>query len=275
MTDFSRDRQDGSDDDRLPWLEPVEEDVEESRGGSTRLIIALVALLLLVGLLVGGFLWMRSRSDMAASGDGSVIKAPDSYYKERPADPGGMDVGSGDEIVYSASKGNEVQSTIDVSGAAETPVNVDRSRAAPAAPAPAPTAIAAATSAPTGAPVTPKPKPAAAKPVADAALSTKVAPPVVKPTPPRPKPIATSAEPKQAVSGGSTVQLGAFSSEAKANGAWKSLSGRFSFLSGLTQSVAAVQSGDKTLYRLRASGADAGSICAKLRTAGESCTVIG
>jgi hypothetical protein len=275
MTDFSRDRQDGSEDDRLPWLEPVEEDVEESRGGPTRLIIALVGVLLLVGLLVGGFLWMRSRSDMAASGDGSVIKAPDSYYKERPADPGGMDVGSGDEIVYSASKGNEVQSTIDVSGAAETPVNVDRSRTPAPAAAPTPPAAASATPMPAPVAVAPKAKAVAAKPVADATLSAKVAPPVAKPAPPKPKAIAAAPAPKPGASGVSTVQLGAFSSEAKANSAWKTLSGRFSFLSGLTQSVAAVQSGDKTLYRLRASGADAGSICAKLRTAGESCTVIG
>lgn len=268
MTDFSRDRQDGSDDDRLPWLEPVEEDAEEGSGGSMRLIIALVSVLLVMGLLVGGFLWTRSRNDMAASGDGSVIKAPDSYYKERPADPGGMDVGSGDEIVYSASKGNEVQSTIDVSGAAETPVNIDRSKTpAPVAPS-TPTVAAPPLPAPALAPITA----AKPKPVTDAALSTKVAPPVAKPAPPKAKPIA--AEPKP-TAGGSTVQLGAFSSQAKANGAWKTLSGRFSFLSGLTQSVVAVQSGDKTLYRLRASGADAGSICAKLRTAGESCTVIG
>jgi hypothetical protein len=271
MTDFSRDRQDGSDDDRLPWLEPVEEDVEEDRGGPTRLIIALVSALLLVALLVGGFVWMRSRSDMAASGDGSVIKAPDSYYKERPADPGGMDVGSGDEIVYSASKGNEVQSTIDVSGAAETPVNVDHARPPVPAAAPAPAVATSATPAP--APVGPKARAVAAKPVADAALSTKVAPPIAKPAPP--KPIAAPSEPKPAASGGSTVQLGAFSSEAKANSAWKTLSGRFSFLSSLTQSVVPVQSGDKTLYRLRAGGPDAGGICAKLRTAGESCTVIG
>jgi cell division septation protein DedD len=270
MTDFSRDRQDGSDDDRLPWLEPVEEDVEESRGGSTRLIVALVAVLLLVGLLVGGFLWMRSRSDMAASGDGSVIKAPDSYYKERPADPGGMDVGSGDEIVYSASKGNEVQSTIDVSGAAEAPVNVDRSKAA----APAVAAPAAVPPSPAPSLAAVAPKPGVAKSVADAALSTKVAPPVAKPAPPKPRAIVAPPVSKPATSGGSTVQLGAFSSEAKANAAWKTLSGRFSFLSGLTQSVVAVQSGDKTLYRLRANGPDAGGICAKLRTAGESCTVI-
>jgi cell division septation protein DedD len=190
-----------------------------------------------------------------ASGDGSLIKAPDSYYKERPSDPGGMDVGSGDEIVYSASQGDNVASNIDISGAAETPVNVDRPQA-----------------------MTPPPGPKAAAPApsADATLSNKVAPPAPKPAPPKPQPTtAAPAEPAAPTGAGGTIQLGAFSSQAKANSAWKSLSGRFTFLKGMSQSVLPVQSGDKTLYRLRASGADASSVCARLRTAGESCSVVG
>jgi cell division septation protein DedD len=264
MSDFSRDRLDGTDDDRLPWLEPVEEEIDEEGSGTGRIVAMLVGGLLIVAMLVGGYLWFHGRSQMAASGDGSVIKAPDAYYKERPASPGGMDIGSGDEIVYSASKGNEVQSVIDVNGAAETPVNVDRK-----APAPVPLP---AVSTPSTPPVSaPHARPAAA-PVTDAAVSTKVAPPVAKPAPPKPVTVAPEAAPS---SGGSTVQLGAFSTEAKANAAWKTLSARFSFLQGLSQSVAPVKSGDKTLYRLRAGGGAARDICAKLRTAGESCTVIG
>jgi cell division septation protein DedD len=84
-----------------------------------------------------------------------------------------------------------------------------------------------------------------------------------------------AAAPAAPASGGSTIQLGAFSSEAKASAAWKNLSGRFSFLAGLTQSILPVQSGDKTLYRLRATGGNAGDICSRLRTAGESCSVVG
>ncbi|SDC72515.1 Sporulation related domain-containing protein [Sphingomonas sp. YR710] len=265
MSDFSRDRLDGADDDRLPWLEPVEEEIDEEGSGTGRIVAMIVGGLLIIVMLVGGYLWLHGRSQMAASGDGSVIKAPDAYYKERPASPGGMDVGSGDEIVYSASKGNEVQSVIDVNGAAETPVNVDRK-----APAPVPAA-----SAPPAAILPPHAAPAAA-PATDVAVSTKVAPPVAKPAPPKPKPVTVAPEPVAVPpSGGSTVQLGAFSTEAKANAAWKTLSARFSFLQGLSQSVAPVKSGDKTLYRLRAGGGSARDVCAKLRTAGESCTVIG
>jgi cell division septation protein DedD len=263
MTDYSRDRLGPDDEDRLPWLEPVEEDVEESGLNPARLVMGLVIALLVLALIVGGIFWLRGRGGAGATGDGSVIKAPDSYYKERPQSPGGMDVGSGDEIVYSASKGNEVDSNIDVSGAAEAPVNVERPAVAPAA---APVAAAPAPKAP--------PAVVPAKPSTDAALPTKVAPPVAKPAPPKPKPVSVAPAPA-VVSGGSMVQLGAFSSQAKANAAWKSLSGRFGFLSDLTQSVVPVQSGDKTLYRLRAGGGNAAGICAKLKTAGESCSVIG
>lgn len=251
MTDYSRDRLGPDDEDRLPWLEPVEEEPEEGGISTGRLILWAVAALLVIGVLIGGYFWMRG-NDRAASGEGALIEAPDSYYKERPADQ--APATGDDEIVYSASKGNEVESVIDTSSAAETPVNVARAPVEdPAPPVPAPVAA----------------KPGAAKPAAPTpATAVKAVP--------KPKPAAAAAAPEAApVSGGSTIQLGAFSSQAKANAAWKNLSARFSFLAGLTQSVVPVQSGDKTLYRLRASGGNAGDICGRLRTAGESCSVIG
>jgi len=265
MTDYSRDRLGPNDEDRLPWLEPVEEEPEESGIGAGKLIAALVAALVVIGLIIGGVFWMRSRSAGAASGDGSLIAAPDTYYKERPADT--ADESDGDEIVYSASKGNEFASEIDTSAIAEAPVNVDRPAQGPA-PAPAPQIAAAKPAAPKPAAATVAPAASApAKPVKQAEVKqVEVKPAKVTPPP--------SAAPAPA-SGGSMVQLGAFSSQAKANSAWKTLSSRFGFLSGLTQSVVSVQSGDKTLYRLRASGGNAGDVCARLRTAGESCSVIG
>jgi len=263
MTDYSRDRPD--DEDRLPWLEPVEEDFEEGGVSTGRLILWLTAALVVIALMIGGFLWMRS-SEKAASGDGALIKAPDSYYKERPAEqaaPAGED-----EIVYSASKGNEVESVIDTGSAAETPVNVDR----PAAPSvPPPTASAPKPAAVAAKPTAPAPKPAPLTTIDRPLPKQASAPKPAAAKPATAKPAATASEP----AGGTMVQLGAFSSEAKANAAWKNLSGRFGFLKGLTQSVAAVQSGDKTLYRLRASGGNGGDICRRLKTAGESCSVIG
>lgn len=272
MTDYSRDRLGPQDEDRLPWLEPVEEEFDEGGVSTGRLVVWLVAALMVVALIIGGFFWLRS-SDKATSGDGALIKAPDSYYKERPGETTAP-VGE-DEIVYSASKGNEVESVIDTSGAAETPVNIDRPRPeAPVATAAIPPSTSPAAPKP-AAPVAAAPKPTAPKPTqtVDQVL-VKQATKAPEPKPAAPKPVAAVPAPEPA-SGGSMVQLGAFSSQAKANAAWKTLSGRFSFLSGLTQSVVPVQSGDKTLYRLRASGGNAGDVCRRLKTAGESCSVIG
>jgi hypothetical protein len=46
------------------------------------------------------------------------------------------------------------------------------------------------------------------------------------------------------------------------------------YLAPLTHSVVPVQSGGKTLYRLRASGPGAADICGRLKVAGESCVKI-
>ena len=138
MTDYSRDRLGPQDEDRLPWLEPVEEELEEGGIVTGRLIIWLAVALLVVALAIGGFFWMRS-GDKGGSGGGALIKAPDAYYKERPAAE--APATGDDEIVYSASKGNEVESQIDTKGGAETPVNVDHPPAAAPAPA-APTGLA-------------------------------------------------------------------------------------------------------------------------------------
>jgi len=258
MTDYSRDRLGPDDEDRLPWLEPVEEEYDDAGGGATRMLIVIAVALVLLGVILGGFLWLRGR-DGPSSGNGALIEAPDSYYKERPpADPVAAE---GDEIVYSASKGNEVQSVIDTSRAAEAPVNVDR---AP---------IASPISKPAIAPA--KPAPAAKPTVAPAPAAPAAETVVAVAAKPDPKPSAADPDPSVRASGGSTIQLGAFSSPAKANAAWKNLSGRFSFLSGLTSSVVPVQSGEKTLYRLRAAGGNAKDLCGRLRTAGESCSVVG
>ena len=66
------------------------------------------------------------------------------------------------------------------------------------------------------------------------------------------------------------VQLGAFSSAEKADAAWDKLSSRH----GLTgKRIIAVESGGKTLYRLRATG-NAADICQKLKAAGDACAVV-
>jgi hypothetical protein len=71
-----------------------------------------------------------------------------------------------------------------------------------------------------------------------------------------------------------TIQLGAFSSEAAASKAWTALSKRFTYIAPLSHTVIAATSGEKTLYRLRATGPDAAGLCNRLRIAGEACVTV-
>lgn len=83
---------------------------------------------------------------------------------------------------------------------------------------------------------------------------------------------APAVSPPAAQPAGEVVQLGAFSSEALARRAWTTLSERFRYLAPLSHTIIPVQADGRTLYRLRASGADAADVCRRLRIAGEECT---
>ena len=278
MSDFQRGAMD-DDEERLPWLEPVDDYEDEEGISIARLIAAVVVGLVALGLVIGGIFWLRNRGQ---SGDGTIIAAPAGPIKEKPPEAGGMNVEGAGDVAYDASVGKDVNSTIDLTALPETPV-ADNSgiRPAPLPPSTSPQATTPAP-APKPAPV-PATKPAPAAPEKQASavstpLPAKATPekPVkvaaANPTP-APKPLLPASAASS--SGGGSIQLGAFSSQALANKAWSSLSGRFGFLSGMDHSVASATVGGKTLYRLRASaGGQASETCAKLKVAGEACSVV-
>ena len=244
MTDIRADDPALDNEDRLPWLEAVEEDDAKEGPGAAKLVAFVIIGLVAIGLIVGGLFWAGSR-DTAATGPGGepeLIAAPEGDYKVKPGDPGGMKVEGEGDSAFAASEGADTKGAINVDAVPEAPVAAQPKQQQPAArQAPSqqqPTQVAAA----------PKqaPAPAAAAP----------------------KPAAPAA------AGGATVQLGAFSSQASANNAWKAMSGRFKYLAPLSHSVMSAQVGGKTLYRLRASGPGAKDLCGRLRVAGESCVVI-
>ncbi|MGZ8336176.1 MAG: SPOR domain-containing protein [Allosphingosinicella sp.] len=231
MTDEAR--VDGmGDEDRLPWLEAVEEDEERGGPSVAKLIGAIVIGLVAIGIIVGGLFWLGNRS--REGGDGDVIAAPEGDYKVRPDQPGGMNVAGEGDTAYAASEGAEPKGRLNTETVPQTPV-----ARPPAQPVPAPA---------TKAPAQPRP-------------------PVARPAPAPAAPAAPAAR-------GSTIQLGAFSSQASANRAWTALSGRFRYLAPLGHSIVPVQSGGRTLYRLRASGSDAAGVCRRLQIAGEACNVV-
>lgn len=222
MTDDARG--DIGEDDRLPWLEAVEEDEEPGGPSLAKLIGAIVIGLVAIGIIVGGLFWLGNRN--GTGGDGEIIAAPEGDYKVRPDEPGGMNVAGEGDTAYAASEGAEPKGRLDTNAVPQAPVT-----RAPAAPQPQARPQAR----------TPAPAPAPAAPAAS----------------------------------GPTIQLGAFSSQAGANRAWTALSGRFRYLAPLTHSVVPVQSGGRTLYRLRAAGPDAAGICRRLKIAGEDCALVG
>jgi hypothetical protein len=248
MTDIRADEPQpagAGDDDRLPWLEAVDED-DRSDGPSAAKLIAFVVIgLVAIGLIVGGLFWMGNRTGGGGeAGEPELIAAAEGDYKVKPGDPGGMKVEGEGDTAFAASEGAQPKGAIDTSKMPEAPVT----KAAAAAPA------------------QPKAAPSAGQPKAAQTAAAG-----------RPKAPATpAAEPARpaAAGGGATIQLGAFASQALANNAWKAMSGRFKYLEPLNQSVTTANVRGKTYYRLRASGGDARDVCRRLEVAGESCMVV-
>lgn len=258
MSDSGRSMGGNADEDRLPWLEPVEDETVEEGVSAGRLIAGLVAALVILGCVVGGVYWLKQRvagPEVAANGGPATIAAPAGPYKTKPAEEGGMQVKGQGDSAYAASEGADPNARIDLSKVPEAPI---------AKGAPAPQAE------------QPKPAPAPAKPV-ETAKAVPATP--VKTVPvPAPKPAApapATAQTAEAPAAGGTIQLGALPSEAAANSAWKSLSGRYAYLAALNHSVVKADVNGKTYYRLRAAaGGQASSVCSKLKVAGEACTVV-
>jgi hypothetical protein len=239
MSDDARSEEDEiqlSDEDRLPWLEAVEEDEEGDGGPSVaKLVAAIVIGLVAIGVIVGGLFWLGNRGQNGPNGE--VIAAPEGDYKQRPENAGGMNVQGEGETAYAASEGAQPHGNLNPDAVPERPVT----QAPPAPPPP------------------PHPAPAPA-------------PVRIPPAPVRPA--AAPAQVRAPAVHGATIQLGAFSSQANAGRAWSALSARFRYLAPLNHSVVPVQVGGRTLYRLRASGPDAASICRRLGMAGEDCSIV-
>ena len=77
------------DDDRLPWLETVEDDYREGPSFG-RLLLLVVLLLAVLGAGAFGYYWYQKQKSL--SGNGELIAAPEGDYKVKPDEPGGMKV---------------------------------------------------------------------------------------------------------------------------------------------------------------------------------------
>jgi len=227
------------DDDRLPWLEAVED--EEERGPSPiKLIAAVLIGLVAIGIVVGGLFWFGNRG--SGGGNEELIASPGDY-KVRPPEAGGMRVDNSSATQVATTQGAEPQGRLNQAAQPEAPVTQPQ---APAAQAPA----------------TAQPAPARSQPAPAAGQAQRPAAPA-----PQPRPQA----PAQARPTGPTIQVGAYPSEAAANGEWARLSQRYPYLGSLQRNVTVYQRGNQTFYRLRASGGEAAAVCRRLRAAGQPC----
>ena len=227
--------------DRLPWLETVEPD-EQDTVGIGRVIALVVLGLAVLAAIIFGIYKLQQR---APTGDGQLIAAQEGDYKVKPDDAGGLKVkGEGDSAI-ATSAGKSGNGAIDLRGVPEAPVAGKRAVAVKADDVAGRNAVAQVPES--------SGRLVAAAPMAPSSSGTA-----------------------SAATGGSLVQLGAYPSEAVANAAWTNFSKRFAYIAALGKSVQPVATGGRTLYRLRVnagSANQAADICGRLRVAGETCFV--
>jgi hypothetical protein len=101
------------DEDRLPWLEPVDEEDAPRGISARRMFAALLVVLLAVAIVAGTFFWL-GRDGASNSGAPALIKAPATPYKIKPTDPGGLDVAGESETAYRTSAGQDTDSQLDL-----------------------------------------------------------------------------------------------------------------------------------------------------------------
>lgn len=232
-------------DDGLPWLESAGEDYGEG-GGQRRGLLLFVVAVAIIGAAAFAW-WWANQPGGGPGGTGELIAAPEGDYKTKPDQPGGMTVAGKGDQVFVTSEGGASNGSVDLAAVPEAPVQGTVQQKAP------PPEVAGSKRVVANVPQ--------AQGRLEARAPVQAAPPTARGT-----------------AGGSVVQLGSFPSEGGANGAWKQLSSRFSYLAPLGKAVEKAEVNGRTVFRLRVnagSAAQARELCGKLKVAGEACFVAG
>ena len=227
------------DEDRLPWLETVDETYSDDGSIMRTALIAFLGLVA-IAVIIAATYWLNRPGE--TTGNGALIAAQEGDYKVKPDTPGGMKVEGEGDTAFATSEGKETgNASIDLKAVPELPIGFIPTK--PAHPADV----------------------AAGKVPASGGKLTAPAP-IQMPA------VATTA----GSSGGALVQLGSFPNEAAANTAWARAAKRFAYLAPLGKSVQAAAVNGTTVYRLRVNAGSAGQaseLCGKLKIAGEACFV--
>ena len=212
-------------DERLPWLEAVEDQDGPRPISTTKIAVGAVIVVLGLGIL-GATTFMLGRDSGGGSGAPELIAAADTPYKVRPDNPGGLDLSEDSGTAHATSVGEDPDAQLDT---AKLEAPAPRIAVDEPAPAPAPAATPAVETAPS------------------------------------------------AAASGPLVQLGAYSSRAKAETGWALLSSRFTQVAAMEKVIQQATVNGNTVYRLRARAADADAArtaCNALDAAGEACVIV-
>jgi cell division protein FtsN len=219
-----------------------------------------------------------------------LIEADAGPYKVPPTDRQGMAVEGEGEVIHEAVRGQDPGAVIDMGALPEEPIGRPRDLLPPQGPPAPPPAAPAGQKVevqvlPTG------PPPATAQPPRPAAQSLPASPPAVAakpaaaPAPARPlavpPPAATRPPPAAskppaplpplATSGSKTVQIGAFSSEAKAEEEWARVAAKGGLTGKRIEKL--TSSSGKTLWRVRGTAADPDAACKAILAVKGACEV--
>lgn len=254
------------DDEDAPWLAEAGP-ARQTRVSRRSFFWTAVILVALAAVIAIGLLLLLAKKDGGSTQgymnaeQAPLIAALPGPYKVPPADPKGLAVEGQDQTIYAAGEGIDEASVIDESARPEDVL-----------PRPG--------TEPPGLPVDLMPEvatlPTPAVPATVVPRPQATAPPRPTPRPqPQPAPEATvkpapapAATPAAAPRRPGSIQLGAFSSLEKAEAAWGPLAAKYG-LSG--KRIVAIESGGRTLYRLRAGSADIAATCARINAAGDAC----
>ncbi|MBO6503895.1 MAG: SPOR domain-containing protein [Kordiimonadaceae bacterium] len=242
-----------------PWLQPVPETEEEGgvlSGGRAR-IAMVVGALAVVAVFAAAIAFLYPTSDEEAP---RHIAADSNPIRERPEEAGGMQVDHQDKAVLEIGDGAPATSSVQIGAQPEQPVSE----------------------------IPDLPEASVADDVedkigdlAEAALEEEApapAPQDAEPAETTPN-VTDSDEAPSVPEGTYAVQLGAYGSEASAQTAWRAVRGRFlGELGELSPIYVPVESGDRTLYRLRVGmlpdRAAADAVCIALRAQQQACFVV-
>ena len=123
----------GYDEDSLPWLQEVE-DEDAPRGISARaMLVGVLIVALIAAAVAGGFYWLGSRGGGVA-GEPELIRAPQTPYKVKPDDPGGLDIAGESRTTFETSAGQDVDSKLNLGATGREDVTTVAPKAEPKTP---------------------------------------------------------------------------------------------------------------------------------------------